>query len=719
MGHFRSEDVLQRHKLFCNRPNFTSTIFTLPPPDTQIKFKNIRFQQRVPFTIYADCESISAPFNEQKDETLFCTQHIACSIGYKLVTAIPELADEPYQSYTGADVVDWFMTKLLDLQERCLALLFDEQRLKMKQADWRAFNSAQICYLCRKPMPPNDKVRDHDHITGMYRGAAHNQCNFILRKTYKIPVFFHNFRGYDSHIIVWGLKNYPNIQIKLIGQGMEKYLTVSWGDHLEFKDSYQFLAASLEQLSKNLLKSGNDKFQILTKEFHFKNDNPNELGLLLRKGVFPYEYLNGWDRFSTPALPGKDEFFNRLHQEECTDADYAHALNVWNTFHCNTLKDYLELYLKTDVLLLADVFEQFRTVCAHHYGLDPAHYVSSPQLSWDSMLKNTECILELVSDPEIFNMLDPAIRGGISMICTRYARANNPYMKDKWDPTKPTSYIIYLDANNLYGWAMSQQMPIGEFKWLVETEYSLIDWVAQEETQDVGYIIECDLDYPQEIHDQHNDYPLAPERMDIKASMLSDKQVDIFKHYNIGRGGRNTKLVPNLMNKFKYTCHYLNLKYYLEHGMEIRKIHRVLQFKQFAWLAPYITKNQQLRAQSTTEFEKDFFKLMNNSIYGKTCENQKKRTDIKLVTTEEKRKKLIEKPHCKKFRIFDENLVGIEMRKIKCLINKPFYVGFTVLELSKLHMYRYSFNCFIFSLRLFDCPIEFHNKIYQNSLISI
>ena len=171
--------------------------------------------------------------------------------------------------------------------------------------------------------------------------------------------------------------------------------------------------------------------------------------------------------------------------------------------------------------------------------------------------------------------------------------------------------------------------------------------------------------------------------------MVSEKQVDIFTHYRIPRGGNNVKLVPNLIDKKKYLVHYLNLQFYLKHGMRLTKVHRVLAFRQSRWLAPYIEKNSKLRAASKNEFEKDFFKLMNNSIYGKTCENQKKRSDIKLVTTEKKRKKLIEKPHCMNFKIFDEQLVAIEMRKLTALINKPFYVGFSVLELSKLHMYRY------------------------------
>ena len=483
------------------------------------------------------------------------------------------------------------------------------------------------------------------------------------------------------------MRNYPKTDISLIGQGMEKYLTVSWGDHLVFKDSYQFLASALDTLASNLLRSGKEKFKQLAGSFTSKDVLHPAFDLMLRKGVFPYDYLDSWVKLDDQALPPQAAFYSKLRQSGCTDADYAQAKSVWERFGCTSLRDYLELYLKTDVLLLADIFEEFRSVCMSTYGLDPAHYVSAPQLSWDAMLKLTDCSLELISDPEMFRFIDHGIRGGVSNIAHRHAEANNPYMSS-FDPSLPTSFIIDLDANNLYGWAMSQSMPTEGFKWLMQEEFEHIDWTAQSEDQPLGYFVECDLLYPQELHDAHNEYPLAPERLNVQVELISETQVELRTHYQLPNSGWNLKLVPNLMSKKSYLCHYLNLQFYLAHGLKLTRVTRVLSFKQSKWLAPYIDKNSTLRAASTNDFEKEFFKLMNNSIYGKTCENQKKRTDIKLVTTEEKSKKLTEKPHCKGISIFDETLVGIEMRKLKTMINKPFYVGFSVLELSKLHMYR-------------------------------
>ena len=348
-------------------------------------------------------------------------------------------------------------------------------------------------------------------------------------------------------------------------------------------------------------------------------------------------------------------------------------------------------------MILADVFETFRdtSLSSDVYELDPAHYVSAPQLSWDAMLKCTAVELDLISDPAMFHMIDSGIRGGMCMIVKRMSRANNKYMGPAYDPSKPSKYILDLDANNLYGWAMSQPLPTGGFEFVeprLFDDYKWTDWLDL--GKEIGYVVECDLEYPEHLHDAHNDYPLAPERMDIKEDMFSEKQEELTLCYTKPRGGNSTKLVTTLLPKKKVVLHNLMLKFYLDHGMKLTKIYRVIQFKQSPWLAPYIQKNSLLRKNAKNDFERDFFKLMNNAIYGKTCENLKKRTDIRLVNDRKDAKLLIERAQCLNFRIFNEEkgLVGVESRKTKIMIDKPFYVGFSVLELSKLHMYRFHYD---------------------------
>ena len=188
------------------------------------------------------------------------------------------------------------------------------------------------------------QVRDHDHITGRYRGAAHSRCNLQLRKTYKIPVFFHNFRKYDAHLLVNGLKLFPDEKLGVIGQGLERYLTLSLGEHIVFKDSLMFMNASLDRLGKNLLAAGRHHFTHLLKEF---DGTPDASIDLLRKGIYPYDYMNDMVRFNETTLPPRENFFTMLRDQECNEQDYTHATKVGSTFNCTTMKDYHDLYLKS------------------------------------------------------------------------------------------------------------------------------------------------------------------------------------------------------------------------------------------------------------------------------------------------------------------------------------------------------------------------------------
>ena len=243
----------------------------------------------------------------------------------------------------------------------------------------------------------------------------------------------------------------------------------------------------------------------------------------------------------------------------------------------------------------------------------------------------------------------------------------------------------------MYGSGMSVSMPEYGFKWLEQEEIKQIDWQSQSDDQDIGYTVECDLDYPSYLHDSHNDYPLAPERIQVNYRSLSETQVEISRTYRLPRT-TTCKLMQNLMDKRYYVCDYMNLKFYMDHGLILKKVHRVIAYHQSKWLMPYIYLNQELRKQAKQEHEKDLFKLMNNSVYGKTCENLTKRSDIRLVTTEKQRKNLTEKPHCQSFKIFGESLAAIQMEKLYTKIDKPIQVGFKVLEASKLVMMRFYYD---------------------------
>jgi hypothetical protein len=302
-------------------------------------------------------------------------------------------------------------------------------------------------------------------------------------------------------------------------------------------------------------------------------------------------------------------------------------------------------------------------------------------MSWDAMLKMTGIELDLISDIDKYLMIEKGIRGGVSSIMTRHSQANNKYMKN-FDANESVKFINYFDANNLYGWAMSQKMPYGDFEWVEVTSLDDLD-------SNYGYILEVDLRYPSELHNLHNDYPLAPEKIKIKKEYLSNYSKTIS---SATYKAEYVKLVPNLYDKTRYTVHYKNLLYYVKKGMVVTKIHRALRFKESFWLKKYIDFNTEKRKLAKSDFEKDFYKLMNNSVFGKTMENVRNRIDFRLINDEKKRDKLVKKPTFESIKIYNEHLVGINMFKTKVVLNKPIYIGFAILDLSKLLMYQFHYD---------------------------
>ena len=232
-------------------------------------------------------------------------------------------------------------------------------------------------------------------------------------------------------------------------------MTFTINENLFFIDSMQFMNSSLDALVKNL---SDIDFKYLSEEFSYKFSK-----LVKQKGMYPYECMNSPEKFSEDKLPNKCNFFSSLKDECISEKDYLKANNIWNVFKMNTMGDYHDVYLKADVFFLANVFEKFLSMCLYYYVLDPGHFFSSPGLSWDAMLKMTGIESELISDIDMQLFNEKLMRGGISYIAKRHSKAINKYMKC-YDSGKESKYITYLDANNLYGWAMSQYLPYSKFK---------------------------------------------------------------------------------------------------------------------------------------------------------------------------------------------------------------------------------------------------------------
>ena len=654
LQHFTSEKILNNHKENCIEINGTQAIKMPDKSNNILKFNNFHKQLPVPFVIYADFEAITEKIHgcQPKNDNSYTQvyqKHTDCGYGYKDVCCYDDKYTKPINIYRGPKAVYKFLEAMLKEIGYCKYVMkkYFKKPLKMTTHNEEQFQKEIKCHICDKEYKNNDiKVRDHCHITGVYRGSAHQNCNLNFKPTDKIPVIFHNFRGYDSHFIMQEIgqivKNHKytdkkgeecEMSINAIPNNMEKYMAFMLGNNLTFIDSFQFMSSSLDKLVSNLPK---DAFKYTSKQF-----KDNRFNLMIRKGVYPYDFMDSFNKFYE-KLPPKEEFYSQLNDENISEEDYQHAKNVFSVFNLKNMGQYHDLYLKSDILLLADVFENFRKTCLWYYKLDPCHYFTSPGLSWDAMLKMTNIKLELMTDVDMFQFIEKGMRGGVSYIAHRYGKANNKYMSD-YDATKPCKYIMYLDANNLYGWAMSQYLPTGGFKWLSQKKIDILNLATYAKDGEKGLILEVDLEYPKELHDLHNSYPLAPEQIKVQKDMLSNYCKQIAEKYQISTG-LVTKLIPTLNKKEKYVLHYRNLQLYMDLGLKVSKIYRVLEFDQSPWLKKYIDFNTEKRKYAKNSFEKDFFKLLNNAVFGKTMENLRKRIDVKLVTNEKQLTNITSKP---------------------------------------------------------------------------
>ena len=375
--------------------------------------------------------------------------------------------------------------------------------------------------------------------------------------------------------------------------------------------------------------------------------------------------MDSWKRFK------EESFYSELNKKGITDEDYAHAQKVWNTFNIKNAGEYHDLYVQSDTLLLADVFENFKDKCIEIYELDPAHFLSAPGLAWQTSLKKAEVKLELLTDNDMLLMFEKGIRGGMCQISHHYVKANNKYFKN-YDKNTKSSYIEYLDASNLYGWAMCKKLPVRDFKCSDNLSMFTEEFIKNyDENGDKGYILEVDVKYPEKLRSVHSDLPFLPERMKIN---------------------KCEKLVSNTRNKENHIIQMVSLKQALNQGLLLKRVHKVIEFEQEAWLKPYNMMNTELRMQAKNYFEKDFFKLINNAAFGKTMENVRNHRDIKIVTTDKRRSILASEPNYYSTKYISKDLLIMEMKKAEVKMNKPIYLGQAILDLIKTLMYEFWYD---------------------------
>lgn len=667
-----------------------------------LSFKNYENMFPVPIVAYADFECILKPalyypssnlstytYTIQNHVPMSYCLYFVCDI--TLDEQIKEVVPNGPILYRGENAAQNFVMRMYGIMSNVAKKLKCYKPMNpLTNEEKNSFDAATHCQMCKKVFGFNSvtqknvkKVRDHCHFTGRYRAALCNQCNLRRCIQNTIPVFIHNLANYDSHFILKEL-DYDRNNINVIPRSKEKYVmfTKKIDENLNVKyiDTFQFMASSLERLASNLPKHAFKNIKRFFRE--------EDIELVTKKGVYPYEYTSSWEILEETSLPPIEKFYSTLTDSNISNEDYAHAKAVWNRFNCQNLGEYSDLYLKTDVLLLADVFENFRLLCLQEYSLDAAHYISAPGLAFDAMLLKTKVKLELITDVDMYMFIEQGIRGGITSVVKKHAVSNNRYYKETHNLNLPSKYVVYIDANNLYGYGMSQRLPRAKFQWVDQKNYEeiLSKLLEHPNNTEIGYIFEVDVDYPTYLHTLHNELPFLPFNGKPPSS-------------------KTKKLLTTLEPKRNYVCHYTVLVQALLNGLKVTKIHKILQFEHSEWLKPYIELNTCNRQNAKNNFEKDFFKLMNNSVFGKSMENVRNRINFKLITCPKKLSKFIAKPTFVDRIIFKGNLteeetndperiglVGVKLAKDTVKLDKPIYVGLSILDISKELMYDFFYK---------------------------
>ena len=362
-----------------------------------IKFKNHYKKLKAPFVIYADFECLTTrtgTVSTKEMKTDKYQHHRPCGFMINVVNSIDN-SNEPFL-YRGEDCMDIFVKKMIEVKDKIMDKMKENKDIIMRVDDRRDFKTATKCFICGQDFKEGDKkCRDHCHFTGRYRGCAHDDCNLqFSMRYYKIPVFLHNLKNYDSHLIIERANELSErAKIDVIALNSEKFITFAF-KNLCFKDSFSFLSSSLDKLVKLSKYEDGEKKQNWQNNFKFSKRNPyvgndEDLDLLTDKGVYPYDYFTSFDKFRDKQLPPKEKFYSNLTESNIEDDEYERAQKIWEHFGIRNLGQYHDLYLRTDVLLLTDVFENLRDLCLEYYGLDPAHYFTLPNFAWDAMLLKT------------------------------------------------------------------------------------------------------------------------------------------------------------------------------------------------------------------------------------------------------------------------------------------------------------------------------------------
>lgn len=688
---FKSQHLCSQHMKLC-RKEIPKCLFK----QRKIKFENYSKQFPSPFIWYYDYECLNQKVNENKTklQNTTCTKYLKEEIPFAVCIvrwcSNPEFMKGPI-CYFGNDVVNKFFDHMDNEYKDVMSIIQHQSKLPMiiTNTDEQIFQKSTNCSFCLKDFDSNDynlrKVRHHDHITRRFICALCNCCNLryasLLQPSFS--VFAHNATRFDSHFLVHGASRYLTKNINIVPRNSENFLQCTF-NRLNYRDSFALLPGSLSALADNMAAS-DGKFSIT----QLYSRAPK---LAKAKGVMCYDYLDTMDKLSTKTLPPIEMFYNCLKEQPCSQRDYKFAEKVWTKLKCKSMYDFVQFYLETDTLLLADIMNHFFTTGFQEYGLDPSKYLSLSQYAWDAALKFTKIELDSIPDSTIYDMITNGIRGGICNVGNlRHFKANNKQLHT-FDPKLPLTHLIQLDCVSLYSYAMLQPLPIGNFVFLTKEDVAKFHFNhPQSKQRSYNFLLEVDLSCPLEYQDNHKKFPLCPNHIEITKDILSPFNKGLLKQHKCS-ATKSKKLTSNFFDKLNYIVLYDTLKFYLKRGMKLAKIHRIVKFDQAPWMKPFVEYNISQRQKAVSKFGSDFFKLINNSCYGYSLLRVEKHKDIKLVTNESSFNRYSSRHTYEQGNYISKDLAIIQLAKNKVEIKQPNYVGMAILDISKEHIFKFVYE---------------------------
>ena len=710
---FRSEELRDTHQTHCfglyTRKYRKRNPDTNSPP--KMKFKNIKGNSVVQFVCYADSESFLQPTHILRGATSLNQRHTSSSWGYyyegpfqnkgyseffsptctkdfvqSLINKCQEIFTEFYEpvvprSSPFRDRKDVILDPriLKNTKVNYWFKYFPKRKFmtpEVKRIGEEAKHSAIKCYLCGVEFNPTDvKATDHNHFTGEYIGIAHKECNRQRKSEAVMIVFFHH-ANYDFIQLIPKLCKDYGIETDVGGKPKsgEKFILLTldlklakevhqtkkgkksikdFKFRIKIEDSFSFLNASLEDVMETFPE---EDLVNLKKEFPKKSD----FDLVRKKMPFPYGYMNDREKFLKP-LPKQCECFDQLTGELMDDKTYARLKEIYNHFGCENMGHLQKIYQKVDCVLLSDAMRRKRQTHIADTGLDPANFFTVSHLSFDEFLKTSKAKIDLFPEDQcdFHTLFKNNRRGGFTTAPTRYAKANHKYLEN-YDKSKPSIFIIPMDVIGMYSSVQEDYLPIGDY----EDEEDFSRWREICAEEGVGLFLVVDLEYPLELHDEHNDYPYLPSHL-------------------------NGRLDANLWDRKEFGLRHESLIDALGGGLVLKKIHKIIKSRDEKFVKDFIDENNRKRRAAKTKFEGDAFKLRNNSAYGKFGQNKDNYSNLKFVQDTETFKNYAGKPEFRKTILLEDNVNVVDLNEMTVMEDRPVSVAQAILDKSKIIMTRY------------------------------